>query len=378
MRKVYKIQAVVSQQGMGAVAEVHSMTEILKKRLLPMLLVFVILTAASMAFAKPTPPGHEIKIMTQNLYLGTDMLPIITASSFPQLLGAISSRWAQAQQTDFPARAELIADEIANEMPDLVALQECVTWRTGPFNQPPASHIVYDYLAILQQALAQRGLPYEVIAVENGYDVEGPGLFSTGLMDVRLSDHEVILARTDRSMIFTNAAGVNFTKYLTVPIFGGGYAELKRGYCTVDVRFHGKNCRIIATHLEPDHPLINTLQSQEILNNPADTDMNVIYVGDFNSPAAGGSPFTAYQQALAAGFEDAWSACNPDDAGNTFGHTENLLDAVDFTERIDFAVYKGNVVPTRAILFGLDSAQRTPAGLWPSDHAGLITTFVVK
>lgn len=349
------------------------------KSLFISLAALLLLVTTTTVFATPTPPGHEIKVMTQNLYLGTDMNPLIAAASFPQLLGAVASRWTEAQQTDFPSRAQLIADEIDREMPDLVALQECVTWRTGPFDpSSPASNVQYDYLAILLSELSERGLPYEAIAVENGYDVEGPGLFATGLMDVRLSDHEVILARTDRGMVFSNAAGVNFTNYLTVPIFGGSFAQLKRGYCSVDVCYRGKYFRFITTHLEPEHPGINYLQSQEILQHPADTGMNVIYIGDLNSPAAGGSPFTAYQQALAAGFSDAWSTCYPDDAGNTYGHDTNLLDSNSFTKRIDFALFKGNIKPTGATLFGLDSAQRTSAGLAPSDHAGLIVTLVVK
>ncbi|MCL5671422.1 MAG: endonuclease/exonuclease/phosphatase family protein, partial [Acidobacteria bacterium] len=187
------------------------------------------------------------------------------------------------------------------------------------------------------------------------------------------------LGRTDRGMTFTHATGANFWFFATLPILGQNF-KIKQGYCMVDVDINSKRFRFISTHLDPEIALDNQLQIWQILIGPANTRMNDIFVGDFNSPAAGGSRFVAYQNALAAGFLDGWSTVNPTDPGNTVGHASNLLDPppVNFTQRIDYTLYKGNILPTSSVLFGLDPAQRTPSGLWPSDHAGVITTFLVQ
>ena len=73
------------------------------------------------------------------------------------------------QYTNFPARAEAIADEIQAKDPDLIGLQEVTKWTTGGVNPPPG----YDFLAILQSDLASRGLDYSVAAVANNADI-GP------------------------------------------------------------------------------------------------------------------------------------------------------------------------------------------------------------
>lgn len=344
--------------------------------------IFGGIAAAALALAQPTPPGHELKVMTQNLYLGTDLGPVIAAGTPAQLFAAVASRFEQAQRTNFPARAELIADEIARQQPDLIGLQECVTWYRDVYDPAhPATHVVCDYLTTLMDALAARNQPYQVVAIENGYDVEAPGLFGaypTGLRDVRLADHEVLLARTDRGLTIQNAAGVNFTHCLTVNTLAGPQV-LYRGYCKADVTFRGKQFRFITTHLEPDHPYFNVVQGQEILNGPADTAMDVIYVGDLNSPADGAPPFLSYPQAIAAGMRDAWLAVNPNDLGYTFGHNGEVNDPPNFTRRIDYVLFKGaKVVPVEASIFGLDPNLTTPGGLYPSDHGGLVMSIVVK
>ncbi len=341
--------------------------------------LLLIIAAPAISFAQAAPPGHAVKVMSQNLYLGTDLAPIINAGTEAELLAAVASRFEQVQRTNFPARAELIADKIAREQPDLVGLSECVIWYTGPVDpHNPATTVRYDYLEILMAALAARNQPYRVVAVANGYDVEAPGLFSFGPMDVRLADREVIIARTDRKMTFRNAVGVNFENFLTLSVLGQPQ-YLRRGYASADVTFRGKEFRFISTHLEGFHPYFNVAQGQEILSGPANTAMDVIYVGDLNSPATGIGPFQAYPQARAAGFVDAWSSLYPNDLGYTFGHNDEVNDPPAFTERIDYILYRGaKLVPVGASLFGLDPTVVTPGGRYPSDHAGVIATIVVR
>ena len=68
----------------------------------------------------------------------------------------------------------------------------------------PATNISLDYLKILIDTLAEQGLIYEPVVVQNGTDIEVPGLISTGLVDIRLTDRDVILARADRDFTLSN------------------------------------------------------------------------------------------------------------------------------------------------------------------------------
>src|ERR1700741_369581 len=72
-------------------------------------------------------PAAEVSVMTQNLYVGADVDLVIRAlgtpdpgDDFPALLFAIET----VGKTDFPARAEAIADRIARTRPHAVGLQE--------------------------------------------------------------------------------------------------------------------------------------------------------------------------------------------------------------------------------------------------------------
>ena len=58
--------------------------------------------------------GHrQVTVMSQNLYLGTDLNPIFAAANPFALFAAVGAAWGQVQANDFPARAQVIANEIA-------------------------------------------------------------------------------------------------------------------------------------------------------------------------------------------------------------------------------------------------------------------------
>ncbi|MFW1494668.1 hypothetical protein ACEV9S_24585, partial [Vibrio parahaemolyticus] len=58
--------------------------------------------------------------------------------------------------------------------------------------------------------------------------------------------------------------------------------------------------------------------------------------------------------------------------GATSGQAEDLRNPPGRLEdRID-AIFVRGMVPHHAAIFGDRAADRTPGGLWPSDHAGVV------
>jgi hypothetical protein len=120
----------------------------------------------------------------------------------------------------------------------------------------PATNISLDYLKILIYTLAERGLIYEPVVVQNGTDIEVPGLIFTGLVDIRLTDRDVILARADRDFTLSNSNGEQFAAKLplTTPF---GPISIPSSWVSVDVTFDKRDkARIVSTHLEPLSPII--------------------------------------------------------------------------------------------------------------------------
>src|SRR5262245_17932815 len=55
---------------------------------------------------------RDLTVMTQNLYLGSSLNPALEATDLPSFLEAVAQIYATVQFTNFPARAEAIANEI--------------------------------------------------------------------------------------------------------------------------------------------------------------------------------------------------------------------------------------------------------------------------
>jgi len=347
---------------------------------------------SDLASVNDRPP---ITVMTRNLYLGADLNPIFAATSTnPPDPGAIvqatTNAWATINATNFPARANALADEVEQSDPLLVGLQEVSLYRTGPFdsfssNPTPAEYVEYDYLDILLQELNERDLHYAPVTITVNADGETPGFTAPGgeLKDIRLTDRDVILARTDlpdSKLQLSKPQMGNFDNYAKVPL------PLLRGWGSIDVTLRGKTFRFINTHLEPEStdPDVNKIQvaqGNEILRGPADTDLPVILVGDFNSRAGGGGTPT-YSNLIGAGFKDAWSATHPRELGNTWGHDEDLLNTtVNLTQRLDLVLFRDGELADGLCALDADvvgdglTDRIRPSGLWPSDHAGVVATL---
>jgi len=169
----------------------------------------------------------------------------------------------------------------------------------------------------------------------------------------------------------SNAQAANFVARVTFPTLVGP-VSLLRGWTSVDVKLRGKRIRVVNTHLEVGGPA-QVAQALELLAGPGATGLPTIFLGDFNSRADGtGTP--TYGLLLGAGFEDAWSAVHPGDPGLTCCWETHLLSPVPpFDERLDLVLSRGGFRALRAEIVGEDPvADRTPSGLFHSDHAGVV------
>src|SRR5688500_11314824 len=106
---------------------------------------------------KPRTSAPDLPVMTRNRYLRADLDPVVAAARTGNpnaVIAAVSEAWATIVGTDFPARANALADEIKESKPMLVGLQEVSLYRTGPPDNftsapTPAEEVKYDYLKIL-------------------------------------------------------------------------------------------------------------------------------------------------------------------------------------------------------------------------------------
>ena len=93
------------------------------------------------ADAKGKKKGHQLTVMTRNLYLGADLSPALQASNVNAALSTPPTRSSsRCIEPQFPSvRAAELAAEIKKQKPDIVGLQEGAWWRTGPYDLSAAS-----------------------------------------------------------------------------------------------------------------------------------------------------------------------------------------------------------------------------------------------
>jgi endonuclease/exonuclease/phosphatase family metal-dependent hydrolase len=350
--------------------------------------------------------AKSVTVMTRNLYLGADITrPLVATNGATDLVDGLR-RFGNANaelrrivdQTDFPARAKLLAREIATARPDLIGLQEVALFRRGklePLNigAVNAKTVELDFLKILRKALVKRGVPYVVVRKQQESDVEGPAFdgadpFTAKGKDVRLTLNDVMLRRKTSKVKILKARSRQYDTRLDVTL-GGKTFSFIRGAIWADAKLGQQRFRFITTHLESQGSAIRTAQAQELMEGPAAVKGRpVILVCDCNSdPNETGEDAnqSAYQvltgvapYAIPGGASlfDAFTTAHPDDVGLTsgFGELVNDPDTSGFTHRIDLVLGRSAVgtalTVQRAVITGLE--RRTPAGLWASDHAGLV------
>lgn len=356
----------------------------MKTPLFVILLVFALLPTYAGSKQEATPVGRDrvVTLMTQNVYHGVDAeLNDVAAGGFADLLANVAAVYQGYLERDFPSRAEAFADQIELVRPDLIALQEAILVRTqAPPDGPatPATTVALDYVELLLDALAARGLQYEVVVQLPNFDVELPSALG---FDVRHTDRSAILARADlktSEFRLSNAQAGNFATNCTLPT-GIGAITFLRGWASVDVKIRGKSFRFISTHLDfaclQFTTAIQQAQAAELLGGPAATTLPVVLAGDFNSAADGSG--ASYNDLTAAGFSDAASEAGIGDLP-TCCQDPDLLNAVSTLDtRIDLVLFRGGFSVIDAEVLGDEPPDRTPSGLWPSDHAGVAAALVL-
>ena len=343
------------------------------------------------AFTRHSDEG-AFGVYSQNVYLGGDTGPIFTLDfgNLPELLAATNTFWAQVLASDAAGRAAAVVDQIAARRPHVVGLQEVFQFRVVDFSTgSPEVVEALDLLALVQSELDARGLPYEVVAVQEN-TTTGPASGLPLAVDpgagavvriLQFTDRIAVLRRTDVAIEAT--AQGNFAASFQV-----GPLTLVRGWIRVSTEHRGVPQHFITTHLETQTlAFVQAEQAEELVQSiAAGLDGVTILAGDLNSDAANpGAPSwtPTYDALIAAGFTDAWAQSGQaaHDAGFTCCQAADLRNGPSLLDqRIDFVLVRATPNPARSgfVPGAIDvdiTADRAEEGLWLSDHAGLAATL---
>lgn len=333
-------------------------------------------------------PGG-LKVMTWNVYVGTDVDRVLAAQTPDEIPILVAEAFQLLLSTDFSERAEAFVDQIQRARPHVIGLQEISTILVQSPGDAvlngtvPAEDVLFDYLQILMEALEARGLDYRVAGLIENADVEVPMLVdpaTPAFDDIRLIDFDVVLVRGDVGVSDVEAA--NYQAKLPVPGFG---IEIPRGYVAVDVGVWGRDYRFVNTHLEPAALSVRLAQAEELTASLVSETMPVIIVGDLNTPAPTGDVYKFFQS---QGYVDVWTRNLRRDEGLGYTNAHDLdlrNEESQLYQRIDLIFVRnpvgpfGHTVvgPVLARVVGDELGDRTDSGLWPSDHAGVTAAMLL-
>ncbi len=358
--------------------------------------VLALLSFAVAGFATAAKPNPEptVTIMTQNMDDGTDQTYIIGALAGGDLSAvpaAVDLTYAELQASNFQGRATLMAAQIAEKQPEIVALQEVALWRTGP-DLNTATTVLFDQLELLVSALKAGPVPYDVIAVNRLSDLALPG---NEIGALRFTDRNAVLVRSDLrppKFHLSNVHARTFDAALrTFEDFG---LTVTAGWISADVHMGNKQFRFVTTHLESpfsvDATAVQVAQAQELIHALRNLTIPVVICGDFNSDAlhrgfVDDTPTVDLFEP--AGYTETWPATTHP-SGDPDGRTwplflEDQFPAPPFfapyapVERIDLFFSKGmEAVSSDQVIVPAPPDPLKPfAPPFASDHAGVIAVF---
>ena len=356
----------------------------------------------------------QLTVMTQNLYVGGDiLLPLsVPPEDFADAAALVVS---QILTTDYPQRAMKLAELIREERPHLVGLQEVYVIRLCLDKALTQCPIDLDYLDILLANLNANGTLYREAASVTNIDLAGlPASLPNGTpVHVVLTDRDVTIARKDVET--RNPVAKNFDAALPVsnPLLPG-FDKVLRGYTAVEATVRGRDYRFVNTHLEvsgggelgPFFRAIQAAQTAELIRFLYADDNVQVVVGDFNSSPDDGPLVdcaipdgvggviltdcpTPYYLMGQATYVDVWlerrgrwspgyTCCQDTLLDNRVSQLDERIDLIWVRQAPDH--YGGPVVRgVRADVIGEEPGDRTAIDqLWPSDHAGVSAGMTLR
>jgi len=324
----------------------------------------------------------DVTVMTQNAYLGFDVAELLRAESLAEVREVTGGFLADIEPDLYAARADSIAASVETADADVLALQEAVLLRRqepgdyGTESGEAAAEVVVDLLDLIRTALSERGLDYAVAAETVTNDFELPAETDDGPVDLRLTDRNVVLVRSDRET--ADPATATYDAVLELPIPDSDRTlPITRGYGAVDVTVDGTDVRVVSTHLSSASPRYRRQQAAELLD-ALPGDRPVVLCGDLNS-----APGEETYDLLTRSFADPYTELRPEADGHTCCQAKDLRNDDSLLDRrIDTLLYRGAVTPTAIGRVGHRPTDRTTAAVdgetvevWPSDHAGVVGTF---
>jgi hypothetical protein len=333
---------------------------------------FSIFWSGSELLAEPCDP---VKVMTRNLFVGSDFKDLLAAKSQTEFSEAVTKAYGAILGTRPVDRMTAIAREIAVQNPDLVGLQEAGILRTG--TSRPATKIEFDFLQILLAELGKLNENYATVAVVEGLDAEAA---STLGFNVRFTIQNAILARLPSDTCKVAWSNPRFGRYLAqnfvvTPI---GLITNPSGWASVDVEAANRRLRFVTTHLALSVnkiTIVPLFEAVELQWTAARTPLPIVVVGDFNTAAnlATDPTNVIYKNFVRAGFVDVWTKANPNDPGLTCCRPADLKDSNGvLTIRNDLIFVRNGIAIVDSQLVGDKQSDRTASALWPSDHAGVV------
>jgi len=364
----------------------------------------------------------DIRLMTQNQYVGAEITKILAASTPEEFNAAIVTALKTVAANMPVERIKALAAEIAKDKPVLVGLQEVYRFQCTDLAPPSPGQGCSDpsiapaFSDQLQATLDALNGVYEAKAQVVNLNLTGIPFWINGVPAlISALDRDVILARSDAGNVTAvdytvfqpmgiclkpSVDGCNYTTVIeTDTLFGP--LSIERGYVAVDATANGRAYRVVNTHLElqypdPTNPLSQVFQAAQayeliqVLLFTTPMNRSLVVLGDMNSgpahPAIPGplplpEPFnlgivTPYQQFVAAGFADIWTfrpgglpgftCCQLEDLSN---RRSVLYERVDMIFSLDIPK---KVKKVRVVGATISNKTRPPGlGLWPSDHASV-------
>ena len=381
------------------------------------------LSATAWADGQDAFRAGPLKVVTQNLYVGGDiLLPLsVPPEDFPAAAAEVID---QILATNYPERAMKLSDLLRHEWPHLVGLQEVYIVKICLDPAQNQCLLDQDYLEILLENLNERTESYREVATVTNIDLQNlPAVLPTEPpvpVFVSITDRDVILAH--RFVATSNPVAGNYAAALPVdnPLLPPGFAVL-RGYAMVDAAVLGWDYRFVNTHLEVTggesdlEPFFRAVQAGQALELAGllqqQYDQTQVVVGDFNSDPFDGpfvdcafpdgmggaifdtcpTPYAVFSGAnpFGAVFSDTWlerngpfdfgyTCCQATRLDNEFSQLDRRVDQIWARQASDY-VGPPFLVNVRANVIGEEAKDKTvPSGLWPSDHGGVAARLVLR